>query len=118
VHLVSSKVLATTVGPVVPEEGRFPVPATSPCSFTITLTAISGNLPLRAGAFTILDELGHLHHPRLIAKGGGPSPALVSQGHTVTLIASDVLPTGNGRLRWTPQGSKPVVSWDFDVEID
>jgi hypothetical protein len=31
---------------------------------------------------------------------------------------SDALPTGNGRLRWAPVGVKPVVSWDFDVEID
>jgi predicted lipoprotein with Yx(FWY)xxD motif len=28
-----------------------------------------------------------------------------------------VLPTGNGRLQWSPAG-KPIVSWDFEVEID
>jgi hypothetical protein len=42
----------------------------------------------------------------------------VAPGQTVSLTVSDVLPTGNGRLRWTPTGAKPTVSWDFDVEID
>jgi hypothetical protein len=28
------------------------------------------------------------------------------------------LPTGNAQLRWAPGTAKPVVSWDFEVEID
>ena len=68
---------------VVPEEGKFPVPPTTRCTFT----AASGAVPLAERAFTILDERGRL-------------------------------PTGNGRLRWAPTGAKPIVSWDFDVEID
>jgi hypothetical protein len=36
----------------------------------------------------------------------------------VSLTVSDVLPTGNCRLRWAPEGTTPIVSWDFDVEID
>jgi hypothetical protein len=71
-----------------PEEGQFPVPATTPCTFTITLA------------------------------GGGPPPASAAPGKTVTLTISAVLPTGNGQLQWAPQGGRPVVSWDFDVEID
>ena len=41
------------------------MPKTSPCSFTVTFTAASGAVPLSAQAFTILDELGRLHHPRV-----------------------------------------------------
>jgi len=118
VDLPAGRVLATAVGPAVPEEGRFPVPATSPCAFTVTFTAAAGAVPLSPTAFTILDELGRLHHPRVTAAGGGPAPALVARGRTVILTVSGVLPTGNGQLRWTPVGSRPVVSWDFDVEID
>jgi hypothetical protein len=110
--------MAQVVGPNVPEEGEFPVPATTPCTFTITFTAASGVVPLRARAFTILDELGHIHHPRVSVTGGGALPRRVAPGQTVSLTVSDVLPTGNGRLRWTPTGAKPTVSWDFDVEID
>jgi len=109
VDLARGRVLATAVGPAVPEEGRFPVPATSPCTFTVTLAAASGVVPLRSTAFTILDELGHLHHPRVTAE---------ASGRTVVLTLKDVLPTGNGRLRWAPDGAAPIVSWDFDVEID
>jgi hypothetical protein len=63
-------VLATTVGPAVPEDGKFPVPPTSPCRFTVTFTAATGAVPLEAGSFTILDELGHAHHPHVSAAHG------------------------------------------------
>jgi len=118
VHLSHATLLATAVGPQVPEEGKFPVPATSPCSFTVTFARASGTVRLQPDAFSILDELGHLHHPRVTVQGGGPRPADVAPGQTVTLIVRDVLPTGSGTLRWAPGTAKPVVSWDFDVEID
>lgn len=118
VHLAHGQVLATAAGPAVPEKVQFPLPPTSPCTFTITFTRAAGRVPLRSAAFTILDELGHLHHPRVTAKGGGPPAANVAPGRTVTLTLRDVLPTGNGQLRWAPKGAKPIVSWDFDVEID
>lgn len=118
VQLAHGHVLATAVGPLVPEEGKFPVPPTTRCTFTVTFTAASGAVPLAPRAFTIVDERGGLHRPRVTARGGGPVPAQVAPGRTVTLTLKDVLPTGNGRLRWAPAGAKPVVSWDFEVEID
>jgi hypothetical protein len=118
VHLRHGRVLALAVGPEVPEDGQFPVPKTSPVAFTVTLRAASGAVPLRAGAFTILDEFGHLHHPRVVAPHGATLPARVRAGATVTLTVRDVLPTGGGQLRWSPEGAKPIASWDFDVEID
>jgi hypothetical protein len=117
VHLAAGRVLATTVGPEVPEDGQFPVPKTSPCSFTVTFHAAAGSVPLEAGAITILDELGHVHHPTVTAAGGGAPPARVRAGQTVALKVSGILPTGGGRLRWAPHG-KTLASWDFDVEID
>ena len=54
VELAHAQVDTTIVGPQVPEEGEFPVPATSPCSFTVTLTRASGAVSLRASDFTIL----------------------------------------------------------------
>jgi hypothetical protein len=117
-RLAGGHTLVAAVGPVVPREGSFPVPATTPCAFTVTFSSASGDVPLRSSAFTILDEFGHLHHPRVTAIGGGAPPRSVSPGQTVSLSVSGVLPTGNGRLSWTPAGAKPLVSWDFDVEID
>lgn len=118
VRLTHARLLATAVGPVVPEEGKFPVPKTSPCSFTVTLSAASQRVPLAAKQFTILDELSHLHHPHVHALGGGTAPKWLLPGQTVSLKVNDVLPTGGGQLRWAPEGVRPIVSWDFDVEID
>ena len=118
VRLARGRVLATAVGPAVPEEGAFPVPATSPCTFVVTFARASGAVPLSAAAFTIVDELGRLHHPRVTLRGGGSMPARLRPGRTLSLTVRDVLPTGNGRLRWAPGGAAPIVSWDFDVEID
>jgi hypothetical protein len=118
VGLAHGRVLVTAVGPRVPEDGAFPVPATSPCSFTVRLADAGGVVPFSARAFTIVDELGHVHHPRVSLAGGGALPSGVEPGRRLTLTISDVLPTGNGQLRWAPVAATPIVSWDFDVEID
>jgi hypothetical protein len=114
VDLPAGHLDVTAVGPTVPEEGQFPVPSTSPCTFTVTFSHGTGRVPFSPDEFTIVDERGGLHHPRVETAG---SPASVgAQWLTVTI--TDVLPTGNGQLRWAPDGGAPVVSWDFDVEID
>jgi len=118
VDLARGRVTVTTVGPAVPQEGAFPVPATSPCTFTVTFTAASGTVPLNTRECTILDELSHLHRPHVAVAGGGALPRFVTAGRTVTVSVRDVLPTGGGQLRWAPERPEPIVSWDFDVEID
>ena len=111
-------VLVTAVGPAVPEEGAFPVPRTSPCIFTVTFARGAGSVPLAATAFTITDELGHVQHPHVSLQSGAAPPAAVGAGQPLSLTVGDVLPTGNGTLHWAPAGRTPLVSWDFDVEID
>jgi hypothetical protein len=118
VHLASGRVLATAVGPTVPEEGRFPVPETTPCTFIITFTAATGPIPISATAFRFVDELHHVHHPRVTAMDGGALPREIAPGRTVSLKVYDVLPTGDGGLEWVPPGARPIVAWDPDVEID
>jgi hypothetical protein len=118
VRLGTGHVMATAVGPQVPEEGQFPVPQTSPCTFVVTFASASGAIPIKRDAFTIIDEEGNLHRPHVSALDGGPLPSRVQPGRTVSLRVHDVLPTGNGQLRWSPNGTTFVVSWDFDVEID
>jgi hypothetical protein len=118
VDLVDGQADVTIVGPQVPEEGKFPVPATSPCTFVVTLTRVSGDVPLHASDFTILAENRHLYHPRVSGLHGGSIPHIVRSGQTVMLAIKAVLPTGGGQVRWAPQHGRPVSSWDFDVEID
>jgi hypothetical protein len=112
------KVMATAVGPEVPEEGEFPVPATSPASFVVTLAKAHGAVPIKAGDFTVRDEEGHIHHPKVTGLHGGPLPSEVAAGKTVSLEVRGTFPTGDGALNWAPGSGKPIVAWDFDIEID
>jgi hypothetical protein len=118
VAVPGGRVLATAVGPTVPHAGRVPIPATSSCTFTLRLTAGSGVMRLSATAFTLVDEFGHVHHPRVTARGGGPLPRQLLAGRTISLTMRAVLPTGNGSLEWATNGRRPIVAWDFNVEVD
>jgi hypothetical protein len=118
VVLAHAHVLATAAGPSVPEIGHFPLPRTTPCTFTVTFADASGPVPIKQADFATIDELGRLHSLRLRRMGAGPVPAEVRPGQTVTLQLSTVLPTGEGRFMWAPVTGRPVVQWDFDVEID
>jgi len=118
VRVGAATALATAVGPEVPEEGQFPVPATTPCTFLLTFTRATGVIPLTSHAFTVRDELGQLHYLKISNQGGGPVPSALHPGQTLTLVMRTVLPTGSGTLRWSPGLAWPLVSWDFDVEID
>jgi hypothetical protein len=117
VLLTGAQVLATAVGPQVPEEGQFPVPETTRCTFTITFAKATGTFTLRAADFATVDDRGQLHRLRLHLRGGGPLPAQVTAGQTVSVIMTGRLPAGNGQLIWAPAG-RNTVSWDFSVEID
>jgi len=110
----------TAVGPQVPPADIATVPLKTrvPCTFDVTFARAGGTIPLRASSFTILDELGQLHHPKVTLLGGGRVPSHLGAGGPVTLSVSAVLPVGAGTLRWTPLPTKPIVSWDFDVEVD
>ena len=118
IDLPGGHVHATAVGPAVPHPGRVPIPTTSPCTLTVTFTGASGVIPLSATAFTFVDELGQVHHPRVTALGGGPVPRQLTPGRTLSLTVRDVLPTGNERLEWAPNRQRPIVAWDFSLEID
>jgi hypothetical protein len=119
VKLPQATVVATVSGPSVPEQGHFPLPATSPCTFIVTLAAASAPVQIRSRQFATIDEDGRLHSVRMTSLNRGAAPAEVKPGKAVNLKLSVVLPTGEGRLMWAPvAGQKPVVQWDFDVEID
>ena len=118
VALAHGRALATAVGPAVPPPHLLVAPASTTCTFTITLTATSGSVPLSSAAFTIVDEQGVSHHPWVSAVGGRTVPRRVTPGRPVVLTLKTVLPVGGGRIAWAPAGSTPVVSWDFDLEVD
>ena len=117
-RLPEGRAQVTAVGPAVPQEGQSPVPATSPAQFTVTVAAAHGSIPLSSHDFSFVGEHGERNGARVTLRGGGRLPRQVVAGRPLTLTLSSVLPVGNGQLQWAPLGGKPVVSWDFDVEID
>ena len=120
VTLAGGSAELTTVGPQVPaaDVATVPLKTRVPCTFDVTFARGAGTIPLRASSFTIIDELGQLHHPKVTLLGGGRLPSRIGAGGPVTLSVSAGLPGGAGTLRWAPLPTKPIVSWDFDVEVD
>jgi hypothetical protein len=118
VSLSGGHLLATAVGPEVPEEGRFPVPEVTPTSFIVTFASARGTIPLRASDFQLVDEQGKVHRPSMTALDGGVPPSTVRPGKPVSVKLHDILPTGDGGLSWIPDGRRPIATWDFTVEID
>jgi hypothetical protein len=118
VSLSGARLLVTAVGPVVPEIGRTPVPATSPVTFTVTFTHVTAPVSLRHSGWVLVDENHQIHHPRVTAFDGGPPPTQLRAGQTVSIKLHSVLPTGDGGLEWRPNGVRVIAGWDFNVEID
>ncbi|HEX2703907.1 MAG TPA: hypothetical protein VHM72_10825 [Solirubrobacteraceae bacterium] len=124
-HLPSGQVMATAVGPTVPadaaekEQGDSPTTTNATtCTFTVKLSGTSGRVPISARAFTIIDERGQVSHLGVSAAGGVSLPALVAPGQTLTLTMKSKLPEGEYILRWSPNGAKVLVGWEFNVELD
>ncbi len=125
VRLARGRVLATVVGPAVPanapalaQAARSPNADIALCTFTATFAGASGRVPIKANAFTIVDEQGQVSHLGVTAVGGAPTPAPVRTGQTIKLTMKSILPEGEYILRWAPYGHKVLVGWEFNVELD
>ncbi len=117
VRLSHGSVLATVVGPQVPGEGLpYQVTATT-CTWTVTLTHVTGRIPVTVRDFSTIDHLGGVYHPKLVAGRPRP-PAVLTAGRTATFQLRAVMRTGQGLMRWAPGGRRIVADWDFEVEVD
>lgn len=116
VDLPTGRVLATVTGPKVPPFVAPPPPSVT-ATFTITLTVSEGTMPVAPSAFTITDQNGRTFRPSLVLGAAAP-PATAGPGRAVTFALNAVMPTGEGRIYWSPLGGTPVVGWDFIVEND
>ncbi len=131
VLVAGGAVVVTAVGPAVRGSGRVPVPATTRCTFTVTLTGAIGAIgasgalgagALGGGSWTVVDERGRVQVPRVVrATGGRPGPGrrgTLGAGSTARVDLVAELPAGSGALAWAPAGGPVLATWDFDVEID
>jgi hypothetical protein len=116
VDLPNGQVLANVTGPQVPPFVAPPPPEVT-AIFDVSLSRASGSVPVQLSDFSITDQLGRTFSPTLVV-GEKPPPAAVSPGQAVTFRLTAVLPTGEGRIHWSPTAGQPFVSWDFIVEND
>lgn len=116
VDVAPAHVLALVTGPAVPPFVSPPPPNVT-ATFDVSLSQVSGTVPVRLDDFTITDQLGRTFHPTLV-QHAAPPPSTLRTGQTADFKLTAVMPTGEGRLYWSPTGSNPYVGWDFIVEND
>ena len=110
-------VLITVTGPQVPGEG-LPFQANADtCTWTVTMSGATGTVPIGTADFTAIDDQSHVYKPVLV-KGQPRPPAEIKPGQTVKFELRAVEATGEGLMRWAPDGTHIVAKWDFVVEND
>jgi hypothetical protein len=125
VHMAHAAAVITAVGPAfsaavsgAAQAGTLPEGGVVPTTFTVTVIAEHGTVPLRASEFSILTSAGQLIHPALTATGGKPAPAALGAGQHVNLTLSVKLAEGDGSLRWAPSGERVLAGWLYQLELD
>ena len=110
-------VLVTVSGPQVPGEGLpYQAPSTT-CTWVVTMSGATGSVPVSTADFTSIDDLNHVYWPQFV-KGQPRPPTVLRPGMKVTFELRAAMVTGEGLMRWAPDGRKIVAKWDFVVEND
>jgi hypothetical protein len=110
-------VLATVTGPQVPGEGLPFQASADTCTWVVTLSGATGPVPISAADFTAIDDQNNVYKPTLVA-GEPKPPTLLKPGQKVSFELRAVEATGEGLMRWAPDGTHIVAKWDFVVEND
>lgn len=124
-QLAGGSAMVTAVGPAIPswvsnqaQTGHWGANEAAPSTFTVTFARVKGVVALHASAFQILTTQGQVIHPSITGPGGRPMPAELRPGAPVTLTMRAGLGEGEGVLRWIPFGTKVLVAWTYELELD
>jgi len=115
VQVGAARVLARMSGPEIDQSGAVPgkpPAASAPGVLTVTLSAERGTLDVPAGSFLTLGE-----RQDRISVHADHTAVHVAPGRPATLHLSTVFRAGHTTFTWQPQG-KPLITWDFVVELD
>jgi hypothetical protein len=110
-------VLVTVTGPQVPGEGLPYVDPATTCTWVVTMSGATGPVPVSAADFTSIDQENNVYRPYLVPGQPEPPPVL-RPGQKISFELRAVQPTGEGLMRWAPDGRNIVAKWDFVVEND
>lgn len=117
VQYAGTSLTINVVGPVVPGEGLpYQTPATT-CTWTVTMSAANVEMPIDLQHFNAIDQFGKIYQVTPPATEAKP-PTSIHPGQTVTFKLRAILPTGEGDMRYSPDGQRVAASWDFVVEND
>jgi len=109
--------LALVNGPVVPGEGLPVRQSYTTCTWTVSISHVTGTVPISVADFDSIDHFQTVFKPYLMA-GQAPLPATITTGRRLTFKIQAVMPVGEGLLRWAPDGNNIVAKWDYQVEND
>jgi hypothetical protein len=109
--------LAVVNGPVVPGEGLPVIQSYTTCTWTISLSHVRGTVPISVADFDSIDHLQTVYKMALVP-GQAPLPSVLHTGQSLTFKVRAVMPTGEGLMRWAPDGNNIVAKWDYQVEND
>jgi hypothetical protein len=110
-------VVAVVTGPEVPGEGLPYQADVTTCTWTVTLSGATGNVPISATNFDSVDDLGDVYQPQFVP-GQPVPPNVLRPGQTVSFELRAAEAVGEGLMRWAPIGGRIVAKWDFVVEND
>jgi hypothetical protein len=110
-------VTVTVTGPQVPGEG-LPFQANADtCTWVVTMSDATGTVPIKTPDFTAIDDQSNVYKPAFVPGQPRP-PAVLKPGQKVSFELRVVEATGEGLMRWAPDGTHIVAKWDFVVEND
>ncbi len=110
-------VLATVTGPQVPGEGLPFQARADTCTWVVTLSGATRSVPISAADFTAIDDQNNVYKPAFVP-GQPKPPTVLKPGQKVSFELRAVEATGEGLMRWAPDGHDIVAKWDFVVEND
>ncbi len=109
--------LAVVNGPVVPGEGLPVVQGYTTYTWTISLNHVRGTVPVSVADFDSIDYQQTVYKLTLVP-GQRPLPTALHSGQRLSFEVCAVMPTGEGLMRWAPNGNNIVAKWDYQVEND
>jgi len=110
-------VLVTVTGPQVPGEGLPYQAGADTCTWVVTMSGATGPVPVSTADFTSIDDVGNVYRPYFVTGQPTPPPTL-RPGQKISFELRVVEATGEGLMRWAPDGRNIVAKWDFVVEND
>jgi len=117
VHTAGFRAMAMVSGPVVPGEGLPFQARFTTCTWTVSISDSAGVVPLAMADFDTIDHTGTQYKVYLVP-GQAKLPASLHRGQRVSFRLRAVMPTGEGLMRWAPNGTNIVAKWDYQVEND